>query len=248
MRRNYQYGALVLLLAALISGGLGCNLNQAPTPVSPETSPSTPTSPAYPTAPAMQLVLASPSGSLSPVERAGFSARSGSSDGFGVYHDGRSIFQFQVPAGDYLLSYSTTLGDFYIVFRAKNNALIGVGIQEGDLVYEAKLYRGTATGTTVYYENDVVRVFSVFGAREGWHLFQRDESLPEILLIGGIGVTYIPGVSLELVLPRPALYILEYRTNLATYRVEFQTTQWFEHKVIRLQPGESISEAYITVL
>jgi hypothetical protein len=90
-------------------------------------------------------------------------------------------------------------------------------------------------------------VYSQFGAQEGWeNLFMMDKS-PGVQLIGGIIVEYVPGDSLTLILPKPATYVLDYRTNLGTYHLEFQTTTAQEVKVIPLKNDEVILEAYVTI-
>lgn len=203
----------------------------------------------HPTAPT--LVAALPVDAISSFQLGAFVADRSSSDQMGVYYDGHSaFFQFRVPAGEYLLIYTTRLGSFYIVFRAKSAALITVGLQAGDLMYDAQLFRGMVTARVSQYENEVIQVFSEFGAREGWPaLFQRDAASPAIVLLGNIGVTYIPEVILELTLARPAIYVLEYWTNHGEYHQErFQSSVWFEMKAFPLQPGESIQDAYITIL
>ncbi len=118
---------------------------------------------------------------------------------------------------------------------------------DDDVVYEAMLYRGTVTDTSYTDHYDPVIVYSEFDARDGWwNIFNRDDSAG-IMLIGAIGVTYKEGESLTLVLPRPARYVVDYRTNLGSYHVEFLTTSFQEQRVIPLQPGEVVLEAYVTV-
>jgi hypothetical protein len=237
MRTKYLYPIAWLVLYVLVVNLMGCDQTASPNPTTPTVLTALPT--ALPVIPAS---AASTPGA--------FAADRGTSDQIGVYYDGHTRFQFQAPVGDYLLTYTTTLGDFYLVFRAKRTALITVGVQEGDLIYESKLVKGTVTATAIHYENRVVQVFSEFGARDGWQaLFRRDESASEIVLLGGIGVEYTPGVDLRLTLARPAVYVLEYWTDQRGYRREqFQSSVWFETKVFPLQPGENIEDAYITML
>jgi hypothetical protein len=188
--------------------------------------------------------------SETPGQHGNFFVREGSSDQFGVYYNGESdFFQLQIPQGDYLLTYTTTLGQFYLVFRATERALITVGLQDGDVVYEAMLYKGTVTGTTPTFQQHPVIVFSEFGARDGWwEIFQKDEYSPGIIVIGGVGVNYEAGKSLELVCSRPGRYILDYTTNFGVYHIEFVTTTWFETVVIPLLPSEEVIDAYVTIL
>ncbi len=70
----------------------------------------------------------------------------GISDQIGVYK-GTGFFQLNVPAGDYLLTYTTNLGTFEIVFRATTTALLNIGIQPGDELQEAYLQKGTIVDT-----------------------------------------------------------------------------------------------------
>lgn len=199
-----------------------------------------------PTVGAEPLQLAMPFSA--PVSPENFYAGHGYSDQFGVYYNGQStMFQAQMPPGDYVLTYRTTLGEFYIVFTATANALLNIGLNNDDLVYEAILYRGTVTDPSYTYEDDPVIVYSKLGARTGWwHIFRRDNS-PGIMLIGWIGVTYEAGEALTLTLPRPARYVLNYRTNFGSYRVEFQTTKFQEQYRVQLQPDEVVLEAYVTI-
>jgi hypothetical protein len=222
------------------SGGSFSPSDPSAIPTSPDSSPSSP---------AIQLAI--PLSSEQPGHFGNFFADVGISDEVGVYYDGRSdFFQVQVPLGEYLLTYTTTLGIFYMVFQATESAIITVGIHEGDQVYEAMLYNGTVTDPSNGVEYPPVILFSEFGAMDGgWNIFVKDDYSPGILLIGGIvGIEYTPGVSLELTISRPGHYLLDYTTNLGTYWVEFWTTEWYETKTIPLQPEEEVWEAYITVL
>jgi hypothetical protein len=199
-----------------------------------------------PSAASERIQLALPS--TEPPYPGNFYAGPGYSDQFGVYYDGkRPVFQAQMPVGEYLLTYRTTLGTFYLVFRATANAILSIGLTDGDWVYEAVLYRGSVTAATAMHSAGPVSVYSEFGAQTGWErLFQRDRS-PAVMLIGWIGVTYAPGQALTLTLPRPARYVFAYRTNLGAYRLEFRTTTFLEEVVIDLKPGEVVGEAYITM-
>lgn len=246
----------VLLIGSLLSIGglLGCQSSPSPSPSDVSTDTYVPLKPAGPIEEkpqpepvvANRVQLAIPSNS--PLWQGNFHAGSGYSDQFGVYYNGKAgFFDAQMPPGDYLLTYTTTLGQFYIVFRATANALIRIGLMDSDVVDEAMVYRGTVIDTSYTYYDDPVIVYSQFGAREGWwNLFRRDKS-PGVQLIGGILVQYAPEDSLTLILPRPATYVLDYRTNLGTYHLEFQTTSVQEIKVIPLKNDEVILEAYVTV-
>lgn len=245
--KNIQLRNIVLILCiyALLLSVSGCNTNNSQSPSDPC---NIPTGPGQPSSPTFQLAM--PLSSEVPGHYGNFFACEGYSDQVGVYYDGKSdFFQLQVPTGDYLLTYVTTMGHFYLVFRATESALITVGLQDGDVVYEAMLYKGTVTATSSVYFQHPVTLFSEPGAQDGWwEIFQKDDYSPGIMVLGGVGVTYTPGESLVLVCSRPARYILDYTTNFGVYRVEFVTTTWFETVVIPLQPGEEVLNAYITIL
>ena len=55
---------------------------------------------------------------------------------------GHGEFKFSVPTGEYLLTYTTTLGTFYLVFRANDHAILHIGLHSGDILQEALLQRG----------------------------------------------------------------------------------------------------------
>jgi hypothetical protein len=252
-KRTKRIHCVVLVLSLLMCIA-GCKYfdrsNSRSSSSSPSDPSAIPTSPgSSPSSPAVQLAL--PLSSEQPGHHGNFFADVGISDEVGVYYDGRSdFFQVQVPLGEYLLTYTTNLGMFYMVFQATESAIITVGIHEDDQVYEAMLYNGTVTDTSNGVEYPPVIVFSEFGAMDGWwNIFVKDDYSPGILLIGGIvGVAYTPGESLELTISRPGHYLLDYTTNLGIYQIDFWTTAWYETKIIPLQPGEEVWEAYITVL
>ena len=176
---------------------------------------------------------------------ADFFAYGGLSEQIGVYYKvGDEFFQVQVPAGDYLLTYVTDWGSFYVVFRAAAKAIVTTGLQKGDVVHEATVFKGTVAATAIKMTSGPVSVFSEFGARDGWEtLFAKDPNVAGNVLIGGLVTTYTPGVELKLVIPRPGHYLLKYTSNLGVFQVEFRTTKWYETKSIPLQPGEEIREA-----
>jgi hypothetical protein len=197
---------------------------------------------------AQRLQLAIPFASPQAPPTGNFYAAEGYSDLIGVHYDGKAeFFQAQMPPGDYLLTYTTDLGQFYIVFTATENALLTIGLMDDDVVYEAMLYRGTVTDKSYTYYDDPVIVYSQFGSHnDWWTLFARDNS-PGIMLIGGVLLEYNPGVSLKLTLPKPGRYVLDYRTTLGSFQAEFQATSRQQEWIVYLQPGDEILEAYLTV-
>lgn len=256
MREHIVSYRFVSIIGIIVFGLMGCESSKSTRPLSLENiiapieevtvepiGPTTETPPVESTD-ADRVQLAIPFDSPIPES---FHAGSGYSDQIGVYYDGRSFFQAQMPPGDYALTYTTNAGLFYIVLRATANALITVGLNDNVVVYEAMLYRGTVTDTSYMYRDDPVIVYSEFGASGGWwNLFVRDGS-PEVMLIGWVQVAYKPGALLTLVFPKPATYVLDYTTSLGTFRVEFQTTEVQETRTVFLQPGDEIWEAYLTV-
>jgi hypothetical protein len=83
-----------------------------------------------------------------PEQFASFYVGRGISDQIGVYK-GTEFFQINVPTGDYLLTYTTNLGTFEIVFRATKSALLNIGLQPGDEVQEVSLQKGTIDDTAI---------------------------------------------------------------------------------------------------
>ena len=62
---------------------------------------------------------------------------------------GGGEFRFNVLPGEYLLTYTTDLGVFKFVMRVLEEALVTIGIQPGDVVHEAILYKGIITNTAM---------------------------------------------------------------------------------------------------
>lgn len=132
----------------------------------------------------------------------------GIADQFGVYKAESGGFQVNIPTpGDYVLTYTTTLGTFEIVFRATEKALLNIGVQPGDDVLEASLQTGQITETAG--QKTTVQTFGpviVFlrpgsGTDIGWtDIFVVDTSHATIILIRNGSVT--PG-PLVIILPKP---------------------------------------------
>ena len=180
---------------------------------------------------------------------AGFYANRSDSSAFGVYNGG-SFFVVQVPAGDYLLTYRSAFGEYYLVFRAESSASLHIGLQSGDEVTSAMLYQGTVTDTSGGQSYGVVTVYSELGASgSSWDaLFQKDPTIPGRPLIGGAGIQYIPGVMLELYISKAGRYLVTYLSNLGTVEVTIEAPDNNYTTRIDLQPGEVIWEAYLQPL
>lgn len=181
---------------------------------------------------------------ISAFDQANFWALEGISDDFGVYK-GDEYFLFQIPTGDYLLTYTTHVGTFFIVFRAQRSAQIMVGMNAGDNVLEAMLYTGTVLDASNPVADGPVIRFSESGASGSWsHLFVPDAS-PAIPIIGGVGAKYIPGELFELYLTLAGNYVLTYKTTIGTFEYEFQAPEDNHIEGIGLLPGVEVLEAYI---
>jgi hypothetical protein len=180
---------------------------------------------------------------------AGFFASQSNSSTFGVYNGGSS-FVIRVPPGEYLQTYRSGRGEFYVVFRAERSAFVHIGLQPGDEVASATLYEGRVTDTSGAQSFGVVKVYSELGARgSSWEaLFRKDSTIPGRPLIGGAGVNYIPGVMLELFLAKAGRYLLTYVSNLDTVERTIKAPENNYTIRIDLQPGEIIQEAYLQPL
>jgi len=99
-----------------------------------------------------------------------------------------------VPAGDYLLEYTTTLGTFHIVFQAGNHAIVHIGLQEGDSVIEVSLRNGNMKNAVAkevvlatIWENGPVNVYLWPGSSiSTWEeLFEINRNIAPVVLIRG---------------------------------------------------------------
>ena len=66
-------------------------------------------------------------------------------DKFEITQEGTSAFTVNVPAGSYLLTYWTDLGEFHIVFKTASATTLTIGFQPGDNVYHVTVQQGTIT-------------------------------------------------------------------------------------------------------
>ena len=136
---------LWITLVALLLVGSGCERDEQQTPTMPDIA-----------------------GQKQAEDMANFYARQGISDEFGAYV-GSGEFVIQVPAGEYLLEYTTLNGTFYVAFRATGRALVYIMLVAGDSVQTAVIYRGRiidATGPTQSSHN--VTLFAWPGSDRGW--------------------------------------------------------------------------------
>ena len=75
-----------------------------------------------------------------------FYASKSRSDQFEATEIGKEFFRVNVgAAGDYLLTYRTSLGMFYLVFRTEQATLLTIGLNENDTVFYAWIQEGQLT-------------------------------------------------------------------------------------------------------
>lgn len=127
-RQIKKFQGLVLIII-LITGVAGCRRENAFNPTEPQI--------------AEQKKLFQ----VIPVSQANFYVKRGDSDQIGAYV-GKEFFLVQLPAGSYRLEYFTDFGIFNLVFQNTASALLFIGLQPGDQVQKAVLYRGTIIDTS----------------------------------------------------------------------------------------------------
>ncbi len=67
--------------------------------------------------------------------------------GYGVaYTEGFDHFLLNVPAGDFLMTYTTDLGVFPTFIRASNDSLLTLYLMEDDILHEVVIYEGITGG------------------------------------------------------------------------------------------------------
>lgn len=120
----------VVLVIILITGIAGCHRENVVNPTAPEIAAQENLTPVIPVMP-----------------QANFYVNRGDSDQIGAYV-GKEFFLVQLPAGSYRLEYFTDFGIFNLVFRNTANVLLFIGLQSGDQVQKAVLYRGTIFDTS----------------------------------------------------------------------------------------------------
>lgn len=119
---------------------------------------------------------------------------------FGAWAGDSSEFLVGVPAGEFLLTYGTTVGTFSVAFRATDAAVLHIGMRENVRVTDVSAQKGTITkqdGGT--WPHGAVTLFAWPGSGAAWNsVFQSDGSAAIMLIIGGQaapGVNKLPGLS-----------------------------------------------------
>lgn len=176
---------------------------------------------------------------------ANFGASLTSSDRFGIAL-GTGVFRVRTLPGDYLLTYTTWLGTFYIPFRADETVKLTIGLQSNDTVLDVTLQPGTLTdvsqGTTVGEGDPVIALLGCDGGPlVNWQgVFSKDMTRSVVVLAqrglvvesdivedltGGRSDTfgvYLEGGTLQLYAPRGD-YLVEYTTTYGVFHVVFRT-------------------------
>ena len=119
-------------------------------------------------------------------EEMGFYSSNGDGQ-FGAWAGDLAEFQIGVPAGEYLLTYSSTVGTFYVAFRATNAAILHIGLLGNDRVASATIQKGKITNESVNtWGSNAVTLFAWPGSGVAWNVvFQSDGSWPINLITGG---------------------------------------------------------------
>lgn len=119
---------------------------------------------------------------------------------FGAFVNENSEFQISVPAGEFLLTYVTNSGTYYVAFRASKAAVLYIGLHQHVNVIEAAVQRGKITNESQkkWQSNDVT-LFAWPGSDSAWNgVFQSDGSAAVVLIKNQ---TVAPGVNK---LPEPS--------------------------------------------
>ena len=136
---------------------------------------SKPTSPNIPVAP----VYDAPSENSNSM---GFYSAKGDGQ-YGAFVNERSEFQISVPTGEYLLTYTTTIGTFYVAFRATNASILFIGLTSGVSVSEASVQKGKIINETQRnWQSNSVTLFA-WPDGPAWNgVFQSDGSAAVVLI------------------------------------------------------------------
>ena len=136
-----------------------------------------------PTAPNVPLFPAGQSSEYS--NEMGFYSSNGDGQ-FGAWAGDCSEFLVGVPAGDFLLTYRTTLGAFYIAFRATNAAVLHIGLMGNDRVSDASIEKGGLTNTSLgKWESQGVALFAWPGSGAGWNSVFQGSGAVIVMISGG---------------------------------------------------------------
>lgn len=164
-------------------------------------------------------------------------------DKFGIAL-GIDAFRVRSLPGDYLLTYTTWLGTFYIPFRAVETAKLTIALQPGDAVIDVTLQPGTITDIsqgTAFEDNTVIALLGPGGGPiVNWQdVFSIDLNLPVVVLVQGGQVVesenvedltggrsdtfgvYLNGGELQLYVPKGD-YLVEYTTTYGMFHVVFR--------------------------
>ena len=206
----------------------------------------------------------SPGGNLSSPVDAGlagnFAVVPATGNTFGIAL-GANAFRVRSLAGDYLLTYTTQLGTFYIPYRALATAKLTIGLQPGDTVVDVTLQPGTITdisqGTALEGETVIALPWPGSGTVINWQdAFSADMSLSMVVLVRGGQVVesaqvedmtggqsntfgvYTKEGMLQLYVPQGD-YLVEYTTMYGTFHVVFRAT-WQTFVNIPLQSGDTV--------
>ncbi|GAK52130.1 hypothetical protein GobsU_17960 [Candidatus Moduliflexus flocculans] len=103
---------------------------------------------------------------------------------FGAFVNENSEFQISVPAGEFLLTYVTNTGTYYVAFRATNAAILFIGLNKGGQVLEASVQKGKITNESQKnWRSNSVTLFAWPGSDLVWNAaFQSDGSAAVVLI------------------------------------------------------------------
>ena len=106
---------------------------------------------------------------------------------FGAWTGDIDEFLISVPAGEFALTYATTIGTFYVAFRATDAAILHIGLGANVRVSEASVQRGKITNASLNrWESNSVTLFAWPGSGAAWNaVFQGDGTAALMLIIGG---------------------------------------------------------------
>lgn len=238
MRQNMLQVSTYFVTLLIILGLVGCDLG--------DRSPTTPGSP------------------VTGEQAANFWASPATGDTFGIAL-GPGAFRVRTLPGDYLLTYTTQLGTFYIPFRALQTTKLTIGLPSGDTVIEVTLQSGTITDISqgIAFEDDTIIALSWPGSNTvvNWQeVFNININLSVVVLVQGGQVVeselvedlsdesitygvYLGKGILQLYVPRGD-YLVEYTTMQGTFHVVFRTS-WARFVSIFLPGDDTILDVSI---
>ena len=128
----------------------------------------------------------------------GFYSSKGSGQ-FSAWVGDSSEFRVGVPAGDFLMTYDTTAGTYYLAFRASNTAVLHIGMLPSVRAVNVSVQQGNIMNVTVNkWESSSVTLFSWPGSGVIWNgVFQSNVSIAAVIVIrnGQVvsGISVLPG-------------------------------------------------------